>query len=93
MLPRVTVGGRGCSSSHAGYSVLRIRSLAGVSITDLQVLTNLTPTNVAVEQGGTHPGQPTATTGAPNARVAMGTDSTTFRVRFMAAFTVRSATR
>ncbi|HEX2689002.1 MAG TPA: nucleoside hydrolase [Kofleriaceae bacterium] len=67
--------------------------LAGVSIADLQVLTNLTATNVAVEQGGDNPGQTTAETGAPNAQVAMGADSSTFRAQFMAAFTLPSAAR
>lgn len=67
--------------------------LAGVSIADLQVLTNLTPTDVAVEQIGDNPGQTTAGTGAPNAQVAMGANSGTFRAQFMAAFTARSTTR
>ena len=65
--------------------------LAGVSIADLQVLTNLTPTNVNVEQGGANPGRTTAASGAPNARVAMGASSTTFRQQFMSAFTLPGA--
>lgn len=61
--------------------------LAGVSIDDLGVLTALTPTQVLVAQSGANPGQTTAGAGAPNARVALGADSSAFRARFMAAFT------
>lgn len=62
--------------------------LAAVSIDAPDVLTELTPTQVVVAQAGRNPGQTTAGAGAPNAQVAYSADSSTFRARFMAAFTL-----
>jgi pyrimidine-specific ribonucleoside hydrolase len=67
--------------------------LAGVSIADPGVLANLTPTQVLVKQQGANPGQTTAGSGPPNAQVAYGANSSTFRSQFMAAFTQPASPR
>jgi inosine-uridine nucleoside N-ribohydrolase len=66
--------------------------LAGVSIADPGVLSDIGELDVVVELDGDNPGRTTSGRGAANARVAMAASAKTFRSQFMAAFTLDAKT-